>query len=115
MTGTWMQREALIVVKAYPNPSAKYFETVCVAAVTREEGLIRLYPVAFRSLPENQRFKKYQRIELRMQKHERDPPSRELPTRRKLDPAARGHQSEGQVAPTLVMDPSDNRPFDVRA
>jgi hypothetical protein len=72
MTGEWLQREALITVKAYPNPSAKYFETVCVAAITAEEAWVRLYPVNFRSLPETQRFKKYQRVRLRMKKHHRD-------------------------------------------
>jgi hypothetical protein len=72
MIESWLEREALVTVKAYPNPSPKYRETVCVAAVTREEGWVRLYPVGFRSLPEGQRFKKYQRIRLRMRKHDRD-------------------------------------------
>lgn len=72
MTGEWLEREALVTVKAYPNPSAKHFETVCVAAITREEDWIRLYPVGFRSLPEARRFKKYQRVRLRMQKHPGD-------------------------------------------
>jgi hypothetical protein len=72
MTGKWLEREALVIVKAYPNPSSKYFETVCVAAVTSEEGWVRLYPVNFRSLPEDRRFKKYQRVRLRMEKHKRD-------------------------------------------
>jgi hypothetical protein len=72
MTDGWLQREALITVKAYPNPSSKYFETVCVAAITAEEGWIRLYPVNFRSLPESQRFRKYQRVRFRMRKHEKD-------------------------------------------
>jgi hypothetical protein len=45
----WLEREAIVIVKAYPNPSAKYFETVCVAAITAEEGWIRLYPVSERS------------------------------------------------------------------
>jgi hypothetical protein len=72
MSATWLKREVLVTVKAYPNPSARHFETVCVAAVTAEEGWIRLYPVHFRSLPEDQRFKKYQRVRLLMKKHERD-------------------------------------------
>ncbi len=72
MSADWLHREALITVKAYPNPSAKYSETVCVAAVTKEEGWIRLYPVSFRSLPESQRFEKYQVVRLRMRKHEKD-------------------------------------------
>jgi hypothetical protein len=73
MNEPWLEREALVVVKAYPNPSAKYHETVCVAAITREEGWVRLYPVQFRSLPEERRFKKYQIIRFRMRKHDRDP------------------------------------------
>jgi hypothetical protein len=72
MTDDWLQREALITVKAYPNPSAKYFETVCVAAITRDEGWVRLYPVSFRSLPSDVRFTKYQRVRLRMKKHQGD-------------------------------------------
>ncbi len=72
MTGGWLDREALVTVKAYPNPSVKHIETVCVAAITREEGWVRLYPVQFRSLPQERRFKKYQLIRLRMQKHVRD-------------------------------------------
>lgn len=72
MTQEWLERHAVITVKAYPNPSAKYHETVCVAAITKEEGWIRLYPVQFRTLPQAKRFRKYQRIHLRMKKHERD-------------------------------------------
>ena len=72
MTEQWLEREALVTVKAYPNPSAKHFETVCTAAITREEGWVRLYPVGFRSLPEERRFKKYQCIHFKMQKQRRD-------------------------------------------
>jgi hypothetical protein len=67
-----LEREVLITVKAYPNPSSKYFETVCVAAITREEGWIRLYPVGFRSLSPDKRFQKYQLVRMRMEKHDRD-------------------------------------------
>ena len=72
MPGQWIERDALITVKAYPNPSVKHYETVCVAAITRDEGWIRLYPVQFRTLPENRQFKKYQRVRLRMTKHRSD-------------------------------------------
>jgi hypothetical protein len=72
MTNGWLEREAVVVVKAYPNPSVRYFESVCCAAITREEGLIRLFPISYRALADEQRFKKYQRITLRMKKHEKD-------------------------------------------
>lgn len=54
----------LITVKAAPNPSATYGETVCVAGIrladTCPKGWIRLYPINFRHLPEaSARFKKY--------------------------------------------------------
>ncbi len=48
MSEPWLDREALIVVKAYPNPSAKYHETVCVAVTTREEGWVRLQATLIR-------------------------------------------------------------------
>lgn len=68
-----MEREALVVVKTYPNISTKYYETVCVAAITKEEGLIRLYPIKFRQMEEERRFKKYHVIRFRMEKHKNDP------------------------------------------
>jgi hypothetical protein len=67
-----LAREILITVKAYPNPSNKYQETVCIAGVTKEEGWTRLYPISFRHLPQNLQFKKYQLVRLRMRKHEGD-------------------------------------------
>ena len=68
----WLNRDVLITVKAIPRPSRKYGETVCVAGVTKEEGLIRLYPVAFRDLPDPQRFKKYQWVNMRLCRHTGD-------------------------------------------
>lgn len=63
----------LPIVKAYPEPSERYGTTVCVAGVTVPEGLwIRLYPIRFMQLNENQRFKKYQIIDVVATKSERD-------------------------------------------
>lgn len=69
MNGGWLERTALITVKTYPTPSTKHRETVCTAAVTHEDGWIRLYPINYRELPVNQQFSKYQLIQLRMRKH----------------------------------------------
>ncbi len=50
----------LITVKAYPNPSNKYGETVCCAGIDIDTlKWIRLYPVTYRDLDESKRFKKY--------------------------------------------------------
>ena len=53
--------QVLVVVKASPQPSAKYGDTVCVAGVlmTDKPRWIRLYPVPFRYLDGPQQFSKY--------------------------------------------------------
>lgn len=57
----------LVTVKAAPNPSEKYGETVCVAALSVDplrRGWVRLYPVNHRELTSNDRFRKYEVISL---------------------------------------------------
>ncbi len=52
----------LITVKAAPNPSERYGETVCVAGLSTDlnrPGWIRLYPINFRELASDDRFRKY--------------------------------------------------------
>jgi hypothetical protein len=60
--------QVLVTVKAYPQPSRSFGETVCVAGV-RTDGeaptWIRLYPVAYRDLAFTDRFRKYEFINLR--------------------------------------------------
>ncbi|MBV9141061.1 MAG: hypothetical protein JO115_09085 [Pseudonocardiales bacterium] len=61
------QMQVLVTVKAYPQPSRTYGETVCVAGVrvdTSASSWIRLYPVAYRDLSFVDRFKKYQILKL---------------------------------------------------
>lgn len=54
--------EVIILVKAAPNPSQTYGETVCCAGVTPEGNWLRLYPVNFRDLKTNQQFKRWDRV-----------------------------------------------------
>jgi hypothetical protein len=57
-----------ILVKAFPQHSEKYEETICCAGVTDEGRLIRLFPITYRRLaPENQ-FNRYDLIEARLTK-----------------------------------------------
>jgi hypothetical protein len=52
----------IVTVKAAPNPSDKYGETVCVAGVNADPtdpGWIRLYPINFRELGDGASFRKY--------------------------------------------------------
>ena len=62
-------KRILVTVKAYPNPSRKYGETVCVAGIDIDaQKWIRLYPIPFRDLDEEKKFKKYAIIEVRATK-----------------------------------------------
>ena len=58
----------LILCKTYPSPSSKYAETSCVAGMTESGELIRLYPVPFRLVADEQQFKKWQWITARLEK-----------------------------------------------
>jgi hypothetical protein len=57
----------LIRCKTYPSPSAKHAETSCVAGVDTEGNFIRLFPVPFRLVADEQQFKKWQWIEARIE------------------------------------------------
>ncbi|WP_245961234.1 hypothetical protein [Neopusillimonas maritima] len=37
----------LILAKTYPSPSAQYVETSCVAGISQDGSMRRLYPVPF--------------------------------------------------------------------
>lgn len=58
-----MKREVLITVKTYPSISTKYEEIVCTAGIDLSSSphrFIRIYPVPFRNLPYEKRYKKYE-------------------------------------------------------
>ena len=63
----------LITVKTYPTLSTKYTELVCTAGFKKDGSWIRLYPSPFRFLQDDQRYKKYQWIELEIEKNPKDP------------------------------------------
>lgn len=69
-----MRRKAriLILCKTYPSPSATYSETSCVAGMDEQGNLIRLYPVPFRLVTEDQQFAKWQWIEAFIEKSPAD-------------------------------------------
>ena len=62
----------LITVKTYPNLSRKYDELVCTAGITEKGNWIRIYPIPFRKLEYNKRYKKYQWIEVDIEKNTSD-------------------------------------------
>jgi hypothetical protein len=65
----------LVTVKAYPAISSTYGEVVCVAGIrtdTPAPTWVRLFPVPYRDIPFDQRFKKYQHISLEASHHSGD-------------------------------------------
>ena len=69
----YQKHRVCILVKAYPQPSQRYQETVCVAAVTEDHRLLRLYPIRFRHLAEEQRFGRFDWVETEMTRASDDP------------------------------------------
>jgi hypothetical protein len=58
------KKRILIAVKTYPVPSVSYGETVCCAGVDIDSlHWIRLYPIPFRDLDGDKKFRKYSIIE----------------------------------------------------
>lgn len=62
----------LILCKTYPSPSARYVETSCVAGMGEGGRLVRLFPVPFRLVEDDQQFKKWQWISARVRRAQDD-------------------------------------------
>ena len=73
--------KVLITVLTYPHPSKKFQETVCTAGITEDGEWVRLYPIDYRYLPEQQKFHKWQWVEValgpRGHRNDQRPESRE--------------------------------------
>jgi len=66
------QANILITVKAYPKPSHTYSELVCTAGLLNGEKWVRIYPVPFRFLKDNDKYPKYSWINLDLVRSEGD-------------------------------------------
>ncbi len=64
--------DILILCKTYPSPSGRHVETSCVAGMTADGKLIRLFPVPFRLIDGEQQFKKWQWITVRVERARAD-------------------------------------------
>ena len=67
-----MKEKILITVKTYPTLSRKYAELVCTAGVNESGEWRRIYPVRFRQLLDDQKYRKYQWIEAEIEKSSTD-------------------------------------------
>ncbi|MDR0800640.1 MAG: hypothetical protein LBN01_03820 [Endomicrobium sp.] len=66
------KKKILITVKTYPIPSKKYDETVCTAGIIEDGEWIRLYPIEFRKLERSKQYKKYDLVEVMVEKRTED-------------------------------------------
>jgi hypothetical protein len=82
MADQWIEKRILIWGKTYPELSAKYYETVCTGGTLENGKFIRIYPIPFRYLSEDNKFTKYQWIRAKIKKSEQDPRSESY----KIDP-----------------------------
>lgn len=73
------KRKGLIVVCTYPVPAQKGVEVSCTAAITEDGRWLRVFPVPYRFLSPDQRFRKYQWVEFGLEKaHDGRPESHKL-------------------------------------
>ncbi len=64
MAAAKQRTKVLITVMTYPHPSVTHTELVCTAGITESGEWVRLYPIDYRYRPIEQRFRKYQWIEV---------------------------------------------------
>jgi hypothetical protein len=62
----------LVTIKTYPSLSEKYEELVCTAGFREDGSMVRIYPVPFRKLDYERQYKKYQWIEIDLEKRTSD-------------------------------------------
>ena len=59
-----IKKRVLITVRTYPVPATKGVEVSCTAGVTHDGKWIRLFPLPYRLLEDERKFKKYQWIDV---------------------------------------------------
>lgn len=69
---TMPRERILITVKTYPTLSRKHGETVCTAGVREDGSWVRLYPVPFRRMGEDEQYRKFDWVELEAMKSTKD-------------------------------------------
>ena len=72
MANEWSTKRVLITVRTYPTPAKKGIEVSCTAGITEDGQWIRLFPVPYRFLDADSRFKKYQWIDVSVKKASED-------------------------------------------
>lgn len=108
-----------ILVKAFPQHSQKYEETVCCAGIT-EDGrrMLRLFPIRFRRLPREHQFDRFDLVEMTATKASDPRPEsfrvdegsiRLIERGNKLSDAAKVQLWQPFIAPSLTQLHTENR------
>lgn len=63
------KKRVFITVKTYPTISEKYSELVCTAGVLEDGSWIRIYPMPFRLLKDNQKYPKYTWVNIEVERN----------------------------------------------
>jgi len=66
------KEKVLITVKTYPTISSKYKETVCTARLRQDGSWVRIYPVPFRQLQDDEKYKKFDWIQVDLERNHQD-------------------------------------------
>lgn len=67
------RKKVLVTVRTYPHPAWKGVEVSCTAGITEDGEWVRLYPIPYRLMESDQRFQKWQWIEVDVYRPSRDP------------------------------------------
>ena len=62
------KKKVYIVVKTYPTISREYSELVCTAGVLEDGSWIRMYPMPFRLLNDDQKYPKYAWVQVELER-----------------------------------------------
>jgi hypothetical protein len=62
--GPWHHKQVLIIARTYPTPARRGVEVSCTGGITETGEWIRLFPVPYRFLSLDKRFRKYQWVEV---------------------------------------------------
>ena len=103
----WRDEDICVTVRAYPNPSKKHIETSCVAGITVDGQLRRLYPIPDRLLSEDNRFKKYDLVRVRVKRPKNDgrPESRQVDVGRPIPKIGAIGSNDGWRRRNEILEP----------
>ena len=89
------KKRIYILVKTYPTISEQYAELVCTAGILEDGSWIRLFPMPFRLLEDEQKYQKYTWINIEVERHTSDfRPESYRPNIESLEVEAKPRQSK---------------------